>query len=422
MAKSYPEFMRGKKIIFFISITVFVQLISLFILHPRIIVWEDHYMALNKLQTGEAFCVSDGQNNHSFVFPVYYSVVFLLYKIFGLHPIIVMAFHILLNGVTAFFTWKTADFFFDKFFADHRIYHWKEKLILIPAGVVLFHPLILWYSFANVHPLVLDMFFFYACLFFTTVFFRNATIKNLLLFAITFGLSILDRPTLIVCILPFLLLSFENFRMKKILLNFSLVLFVSMLIIMPLLIRNYRTDKIIGLNSATGKILWKGALYNSEGGNYLDNGKSFYAAMTGKDFDTLDHLSVREQNKFFMNKYLIILKNDPAHVTAMYFVKLKNFWWFRKNIGNEYPAFCRELIPLYKIVFGLILLLFIICCILSGRRIFFLISAPVGLSLFQSVFYVETRHRLIIEPLLVFLAVAGLFLLIDKLKILNKKN
>ncbi|MBI4945715.1 MAG: hypothetical protein HY840_04860 [Bacteroidetes bacterium] len=411
--------MNSKNIPIFISIIVLLQLVVLFIIQPEINLWEDHNMAVSLLQTGDAFCYNDGQPNHSFVFPVYYGVVFFVYKIFGIVPIYVAALHLIFNGATAFFAYKAAVFFIETNSLIDKIFFARDKIASVLACSVLFHPFIFWYSFANVHPFAFDMFFFYACLFFTTVYFRNKTMLNLLIFAVVYGLAVLDRPTLMVCVIPFLLLSFKYMETNKIILNFSVISILSIMIIAPYLIRNYHTDKIFGFNSNTGKILWKGVLYNSEGSNYLKNGKNYYAALGSKDFGLLINLSVKDQNKFFMNKYIEIWKEDPFQVIKMYLVKLKNFWWFRENIGNEYSQAIQTFIPLYKIMYGGMLLFAVFFCMFSSKGIFFLVSAPIALSLFQSFFYVETRHRIIIEPILIFLAILGLFLLRHKLSILK---
>jgi len=41
----------------------------------------------------------------------------------------------------------------------------------------------------------------------------------------------------------------------------------------------------------------------------------------------------------------------------------------------------------------------------------FIFSVPLALSLAQAVFYVETRHRVIIEPILLFMAISSVFIL-----------
>ena len=107
--------------------------------------------------------------------------------------------------------------------------------------------------------------------------------------------------------------------------------------------------------------------------------------------------------------YFSECRNDPGRAIKMFFVKMKNFWWFRTSIGTSYNGDVRSFIPFYKITYVLILLLSVAGIFIIGKRSFFLWIYLFTLSVMQSLVYVEMRHRIIIEPWLLFFAVISVY-------------
>jgi len=97
-----------------------------------------------------------------------------------------------------------------------------------------------------------------------------------------------------------------------------------------------------------------------------------------------------------MEKYKKTLHDEPTHVLSLFLVKLKNFWFFSPNTGEAHPSLWLA----YRIFnFVLIMLLFI--ALLKVKKSWFLLIPLIALSLLQCWFYFESRHRLLIEPLLI---------------------
>jgi hypothetical protein len=276
------------------------------------------------------------------------------------------------------------------------------------------HPGINYYTLCNVHPFATDLFFLTASVYLLIKYSVHATLKNLLLFSLSLGITILERATLGIVFIPFAFVAVRIHGWKTGWGHSAFAIVICVNIISPWLLHNFNSDNIIGLSSETGKILWKGTLPNSEGSNYLLNGKTYYANLTPEEAKEIPAMTVKQQNNFFMNKYFEQLRSKPSHVIKIFFVKMKNFWMFRSQFGSELPAKLKSFILTYQVFYFVMISFTIASLFLFQRKIFLLATIPVLLSVAQSVFYVETRHRLIIEPLLIFFAVAGIYFLLMK--------
>lgn len=192
--------------------------------------------------------------------------------------------------------------------------------------------------------------------------------------------------------------------------HLAVVYATACLICLPWLVRNYNIYGDWSMVSTSSEILWKGIIYGSGGGNHLYDGRHYSEVLTRDEKKQLSQLTVNEQKDFFMDKYLYILKNDPLQVAKMYLLKLKNFWWFRDMISIDYPQEYRRYVPFYKIYYVLCLVFVIVSICFLKKKVLIVLTYPFVLSLMQSAYYVETRHRIIIEPFLIFLAMTGVFL------------
>ena len=370
-------------------------------------VWEDHDIALNFIATGEQFCDSDGARFFAYQFPVYPFLIACMYKLFGVYPVAAIALNIFLNGCAALILYLFILDFIQYFLKTSPLARYRDKIALAAVLIFLLHHAINYYVLYNVHPFALDSLLLFMCLWRMMRFVLNPVFKNLVLYAVVLGFTMLDRTSLVVVLFPLLILALRDFGFRKTAGFFSVIVLLSSLIVLPWLIRNYYKEGIVGFESSIAKDLWKGSMREGEGSSYLTSGKNYYPSLSSEEIHGLGKMSSKQQYNFFSDKYLDILINDPKHVCKMYFVKLKNFWLFRDRIGSDYSADLRTLLPFYKI-FYLCVLLFSVLSLFIVRGSLILFSVPFFLSLLQSVFYVETRHRMIIEPLLIFLAILAI--------------
>lgn len=402
----------SKKNIILFAALVFFQIGLQFILPYETKVWEDHDIAVNLVNEGEMYYLNDGARNHTFQFPVYTSFLALGYAVFGFHSEWGILLNILVHALTFFLFIELFGFIIHYFF-----YQLKEKykfiIIYGTALIFFFHPAILFYTLFHIHPLSFNIFSLFLGLFYSFRFAFSPTKNNAVVTGIIIGICMLDRATVLLTLIPAGLILWQKISFKELFYKFSLVCFFSLMMISPWLIRNYITDGIFGFESSAAKNIWKGVLYHSEGGNYLLNGETYYAALSETELLSLGKMSPVEQRDFFRFKYYEIWKNDPAHVVKMFFVKLKNFWWFRKHAGEEWGSLKNYLL-IYKLGYLFAIILLLRLWYNHFNKVFILMSFPIALSLLQSYFYVEMRHRIAIEPWLLFLAFVSLCILADE--------
>jgi hypothetical protein len=272
----------------------------------------------------------------------------------------------------------------------------------------------------DVHPLIFNMFFPTAVLYFTLRYLGARKTpsdlpgadKDLWLLGLSLGIATLDRTTNITAIVPFLIMGFRRLGMKRLLRAVSVPVLAVAVFMLPWLYRSYRHTGYFNSVSTVEETLWQGVLYGSDGSNYMLDGRHYAEVLTKDEVEWLEGRSVSEQERFFKEKYRQILHTDPLQVVKMFFIKLKNFWWFHKNTALTYPRIVRTLLPIYKVFFAAILLLSLISIVKLRGRPLLLLSYPLTLSLLYASFYVETRHRLVIESFLLFTAVLGLLKMI----------
>jgi hypothetical protein len=297
---------------------------------------------------------------------------------------------------------------YQKYFLSQN--EWKNYIIsLLVVLIVLIHPGLNYYAFFKVHPLIAEMFFLFLSLYMMMMYLTKSSSFYLIVFSVVIGISCLMRTTIITVLFPFLLFLLQRHSFSEALRIFFLPLILCLMFLGLWVSRNYYKEGVMSITSETGKILWKGIIHGSEGSNYIDDKKIFYSALTKEEYKTLPTLTAKEQNDFFMRKYWEQVKKKPFHVLKMYGAKLRNFWLFRPYFGNELPAPLKRFILFYKIGYLIGLFFVLVSIFLYGKRIMLLLSLPIALSCMQAIFYAETRHRLIVEPIMIFSALMVLF-------------
>ncbi|MBL4655365.1 MAG: glycosyltransferase family 39 protein [Bacteroidia bacterium] len=380
------------------------------------VTWEDTEIALNLLNTGEFKIAHRGLNNYNFTFPIFAFIQFLIFKVAGVNYLLVSVFQILITSFTAYLLYSVFTTL-NKFIPLSEFNSTQfSKFSFWAVCVYLLHPGIGYHTIISIHPFVLDMFFPLLIIYCTFKYFENPSFRKLICVGLVTGIGILDRATIVSAIIPFVILVVKNDTLFGAIKKLSLVAMLASIILTPWLIRNYGIYNRIALTSTTGEVIWKGSLYDSDGGNHLISGENYLHVLTEDDRATIRQISIIERNDFFMHKYLKILNEDPAQVMKMFVVKMKNFWWFRSQIGIEYSNTMKQFIAMYKLYYIIILLFAIAGIIVFKKYSLYLLSYPIALSVLQSIFYVETRHRLVIEPFLIMLSILGFVYMIGKIK------
>ena len=376
----------NKKLLIAVVLISIIKVFSLFFI-THFNTFEDYEIAQNFTKHHMFFYLNDGVLNHSFQFPIYPLLLSITLSVYNA-PITAAVLNVILMSSAALLLYSLLKKC-QKWGWIHLIDNWMIVLSIAP----LLHPAFIYYELKCVHPFAHDFLFLvlslYTCL--SVLKEKNTSLieKGLVL-----GLCIMARGTFIV--IPLIVLAFISYN-KEIKKAALITLGIGIMLALWLA-HNYLSDGIIGLTSTSGKILWKGSLHDSEGGNYLNNGENYYSALSNDDLNILGKSSVKEQNDFFMSRYKDQWLNEPLHVLKMLGIKLKNFWFYSPNMGKEYPAAVKQMLPSVRLI-NLIFVATLLFLSFKNRHLKWIFIA-LSFSFMQCFFYFEARHRLLIEPFL----------------------
>lgn len=391
------------------------RLIVVFVIksYRNIYLWEYGHIAMNIL-SGKGFVFEHFKTiYYSYAQPLLPIFISIFYKITNFNSFGLLIFQCLVSAglcVTVFFI---------------ALELFRKNVAIVAGMFVVFHPGLLIYSTKTVHALTFDAFFFALLILVIFKLRRRCTIRNQLIVGMVLGLCILTRATAIF-FLPFafgwLLWGGCWQEKKKYLLAIVSVTIICAGVIAPWTVRNYLHYKrfvFIGANS--WELLWRGNNPSASGTLYYKGGKSYSefvpANIIGKSED--------EQNAMFREEVLKFFKKNPYTALKLYFKKIYYFWWFSEFSGKEYPILWFRI---YKIYYLFILLTFLYGLFRifyynkSARiryEVFLIIMLLISLSLGQSLFYVEGRHRWEVEALML---IFSSFCLIENVSLSFKQN
>ena len=170
--------------------------------------------ARNMLETGEMFYMQRGTPNYMFQFPVYPSLLFGIYKLFGYNQLYGIVFNLLMISIISFLLFEIFIYASSTLGLKPGVIK-TELIALLTVLSFLFHPFISLYSMFKVHPFVIDMFFPIAIIFFSFRYLKLQSWKNLCLLAFSTGLGVLNRSTAFSAFIPFIILAASFLTLRK---------------------------------------------------------------------------------------------------------------------------------------------------------------------------------------------------------------
>ncbi len=359
--------------------------------------FEVHDMALEWIGSGEFRQHHLGAWNYTFQFPVYTAIVALFYLI-GLGKTTVLVFQVLCGTASAYLIHRTA-----LVVLSGRSY--ARSVAITVTALTGLSPFLAYYQVRVLHPFAWDMFLALA-LFHASWTTRTDRPKQLIGLFLLAGLALFDRPTLAVCMLPFL------WHERHYLFGLSAVwlkLFLLILMFVPLGLWSLRNHAVTGryeLNSVTDQMVWMGMQEETEGSGQLPSGDTYVHLLTTAEGAYLVTLDPAGQSAFFRRKWREELRARPWTCVKMLVVKLKNFWLFRSHMGLDHSIKgVAWAVLFFKIYAVLVFLLVLGVPLAHNTKLRTVLMTVLCLSLAQSIFYFETRHRLLVEPLIMLIAV-----------------
>jgi hypothetical protein len=164
-------------------------------------------------------------------------------------------------------------------------------------------------------------------------------------------------------------------------------------------------------SSESTEWLWRGTNSNATGSSLTADGQTMLA-VAPPDFQAqVAAASEAQRINLYRDAAYRFIEQHPLDAARLFAIKLKAFWWGSDSTGLLYPAFWT---PAYEAWYLTILVLATIGVwsmwrYERGRSIAILIlSSLVLVAVSQAAFYVEGRHRLAVEPLVLVLAGIGL--------------
>ena len=194
----------------------------------------------------------------------------------------------------------------------------------------------------------------------------------------------------------------------------------------PWLIRNERLLGRALITTTAGENFWRGNHQGATGGVADQDGGPITnlipsnAALPGTIRSVLMSGTEVDRQDVFLNEALTFIRETPLSAASLFAQKMRTFWWRIDSDPRDYsPAAAAAYEVIYRA--ELVLALFGAFALFRSPResppaahreaAVFSIALMVAISVLQSLFYVQGRHRFMIEPLLLMFTACGILAL-----------
>jgi len=364
--------------------------------------WEYEDIAVN-LFSGKGFLINFiGTGYYGYSTPLYPVLCTMIYKIFGHNQSAVILLQIVIFSFLCVVVYLIAAQVFNR------------PTAILASFLTAIHPGFLIYSAKKLHALPLDALFISLTLYCFILAFEKFNALRFFICGIIFGLCVLTRST----IAPFLLVGgiwlywAKKRPLPQITKYFIILAITGVTIIGIWSVRNFLVFKrFIPITTVSAEVFWRGNNPNASGTSFTKEGRTVLES--DKDFfDKLKKMDELQRYDFFKSEARRFIRSNPDKFAILLLKKFYYFWWFSPDSGKFYP---KKIFNIYRYGY-FIILLFSVCGIFTGlfsqrkdtfKKTLLLLMALLSISLAQSFFYVEGRHRLAIEPLLLIFAASG---------------
>lgn len=341
--------------------------------------------------------------------PPMYPFILLFFKIISFEKInilnIIFAFQIILSVISVYIFYKINEQFFSK------------NISIINSFVFAFFPLSI-YGVTQTSSITLQIFL---SLLFLRYFFlvtSDSSNKNILVFSIICGISLLTRGEFFLIFI--LTLAYILFCKKISFANIIKIFIISMIIISPYLVRNYINSGKIHIVNVTGYALWKGNNQDLlvEGFRNYDGSEADLLKREGlySKFENIPKDSSYETNKdkFFLESAMKNIFKQPSVYFVLYIKKALSYYFF--DIDSSYKNYY-NFMHIFPIIFISILSIPGLIIFLKSRdfqKSYIIFYLLLFVSIF-SFFFILPRYKLIILPMQIILSSFSIKFFIDKL-------
>ena len=348
--------------------------------HPR--TWEQETIAMNLLQDHEFTYYGD----RAYVEPLYPFLAAAVYALTNHSQAALVLVQIVIASVTVWVAGWAAG-----------VATGSDAAAIVAALIMAIHPGFVRYA-SVLHPIVLDAFFFIAAAGLLVRYRQEPSLRRGLQAAAVIGFGALTRPTILVFLLPLCWIQ----PRRSIAVVATAIAFVA-----PWTIRNAIVlHEFVLTRSGAGYVFWIG-------NNPVSSGSATDASGTPIKNKASPELQARLRGVDELTRDRIYREEAWAYIRANPFAAVERvaqrffyFWWFSPQWGIDYSPKARIL---YRLWWGVLLASIAIGLIVCRNRDVLLMAAlALLISIVQSLYYVDGRHRLAIEPLLFPLAAIGI--------------
>lgn len=324
----------------------------------------------------------------------------LLYLVFGHHHVVVLVAQWLFSAATTFAAYVIGARLF------------SPGAGVLAAGLVAFHPGILYYDTHHLHPLSFDA----ALVMWSIVGLLGMPAIRAAAAAfgvgVLHGLAVLERTTL--AALPLASLVWLGLPPRAGRTRLVAIYLAGVAVLLaPWMARSLWIYGDLTLNSFSGELLWRGNNPLSDGGSFAKErpGVSMFSAAPEQFRARILAEDETGQRQIFHAAATEFIRTHPTEALKLFARKLVGFWWFMPQSGLLYPP--RYLLG-YQVYYAIVAAgaAVGVAVGLSGATATRLMTLTIlavllSISVAQAVFYVEIRHRWSVEPVLLVFAAAG---------------
>ncbi len=292
----------------------------------------------------------------------------------------------------------------------------SEAVGLLAAALVAFHPGFMYYDVFNLLPLSIDSFLIAVI---TLVLLKHRDRPGpavMLLIGALIGIAVLSRGitgALLPLVTIYVVLFARSISRRERLIITMCLLCATFTVLAPWLIRNYVIHRqFVFISSTSGENFWRGNNMYATGTSYDANRIAIFNLWPDDFKQKVYAKTEMQQKKFFENEAWHFITANPTAAAKLYLQKVYYFWWFSPQSGIIYP---KRYLSAYKYLY-IILISFalagLVLALASPERevveaSLILICVPITICLAQSMFYVEGRHRWLVEPILIIFSSYG---------------
>lgn len=361
------------------------------LVHPQ--VWEQEQLATNLIARHAFLFENEGVVYRSFTEPLYPFLAAGVYLATNHSQTALVLLQLVIAAATVWMTGRAA-----------ALATGSGAAANIAALLLAIHPGYLRYS-SLLHPIVLDSFFFIAAAAALVRFRHEPSLRRGLAAALLIGLGALTRPTTLLFLVPLCWIARRVPRML-------LLTLATLAVVAPWTIRNALVHHSFMLTrSGSGLVFWLGNNPSSTGSATDDKGEPvIHHAPPELQRRLADARNEIERDRVFRDAAREYIRAHPFAAAGRFVRRLGYFWWFSPQWGFAYSP---PLKLAYRAWWLFLIALIVIGAATSRRNRDLQLLAALALlvSLAQAVYYVEGRHRLGIEPLLLPLAAQGVLAL-----------